>query len=817
MKMDITAKSILKFALEKAKEFNHTEIRGEHIMLGIIDSNNRAKGLLMERGVNIDDVGIKITEHLGTTVSRNVTIKVTSPQLSVEGKKIIDDANDIARELDHKTVTGEHFLLSLLQNNRYITNLLQNNVSFKDLKSTIKEGVYNMAQYNDVDDIPIGGNKQKQKDQKSKTPILDNFSVDLCQAARNGDIDPIVGREKEIERVAQILSRRRKNNPVLIGEPGVGKSAIVEGLAKKIIEGDCPNILLDKRIVALSLTSLVAGTKYRGQFEERLKALVDEIKQQSDVIVFIDEIHTIIGAGNPSGNMDAANILKPALARGDLQCIGATTMDEYRESIESDGALERRFQKIIVEPPTVEETRLIIDRLAPIYGDHHNVTYTPKALDLCVTLSARFISDRFFPDKAIDILDEAGARCQIKTEVPVRIKKLQEAIEKMVQEKQSVIKDQNFEKAAEIRDAQTHLIEELDKEKKIWKVANVHNKVEVGEFKIREVVAMMTGIPVEKCDINDAKKYLDLEEIMKKRIVGQDEALTSVSKTLRRNKTSISNPNKPIGTFLFLGNTGVGKTETAKTIADEIFGPNSLIRIDMSEYQERHTVSKLIGAPPGYVGYGEGGDLTEKVRRKPFAVVLFDEIEKAHPDVFNTLLQVLDEGFLSDRQGRKVNFRNTIIIMTSNVGIKQAIEYGAGVGFKTTSSVSINEAMRQRITKELHAKFPPEFINRVNEIVTFNALSEDNIKEIIKIHLNKLGERIGLAGYKFKWNENVIDHIFKDSYEPEYGARPVERAIQHIIEDRISEELLKVEDAEDSTISISYNDKKQELNVSIKK
>lgn len=816
MKMDTTARSVLKFALEKAKEFNHSEIRSEHIMLGLIDADNKAKNLLIERGVDIDDVGIKLTEHLTIAMGRNVSVQPVQPYLGTDGKRLIDDATTIAKELDHTSIGCEHILLSLLKNNKYITGLL-NKVSYKELKSAIKEGVYNMGPYNDIDDIPIGGSKQKQKEQKSKTPILDNFSVDLCQAARNGDVDPIVGRQKEIERVAQILSRRRKNNPVLIGEPGVGKSAIVEGLAKKIIEGDCPNILLDKRIVALSLTSLVAGTKYRGQFEERLKALIEEIKQQTDVIVFIDEIHTIIGAGNPSGNMDAANILKPALARGEMQCIGATTMDEYRESIENDGALERRFQKIIVEPPTPEETREIIERLAPIYGEHHNVTYTEKALDLCIMLSARFISDRFFPDKAIDILDEAGARCQIKTEIPDKIKKIQEAIEKLLQDKQVAIKGQKFEKAAEIRDIQSKLTEDLEREKKIWRAQNVHNKTEVDEFKIREVVSMMTGVPVEKCNVNDAKKYLDLEEIMKERIVGQDEALTSVAKTLRRNKTSISNPNKPIGTFLFLGNTGVGKTETAKTIADEIFGPNALIRIDMSEYQERHTVSKLIGAPPGYVGYGEGGDLTEKVRRKPFAVVLFDEIEKAHPDVFNTLLQVLDEGFLSDRQGRKVNFRNTIVIMTSNIGVKQAVEQGAGVGFKTAFTPSISDAMKSTINKELKSKFPPEFLNRVNEIVTFNALSEEDIKKIIKIHLNKLASRIALAGYKFKWNENVIDYIFKDSYEPEYGARPVERAIQHLIEDRVSEELLKIESPEDSIISVSYDDKKEILKVSIKK
>lgn len=600
-----------------------------------------------------------------------------------------------------------------------------------------------------------------------------------------------------------------------VNSHNTGKSAVVEGLAKKIVEGDVPATLLDKRIMALSLTALVAGTKYRGQFEERLKALIEEVKSQNgQVIVFIDEIHTIIGAGNPSGNMDAANILKPALARGEFQCIGATTMDEYRESIESDGALERRFQKIIVEPPTAEETRLIIDKLAPIYGDHHNVEYTEKALDLCISLSARYINDRFFPDKAIDILDEAGARSQIKTEIPESIKNIQAALEQLRIDKDNAVKEQDFEKAAEIRDVQTELQGKLEHEKALLKNSNQHNKVVVDEEKIREVVAMMTGIPVEKCDVNDAKKYLNLENIMKERIIDQDEALHSVAKALRRNKTAIANHQRPILTALFTGVSGVGKTETAKVIAEEIFGPNSLIRIDMSEYQERHTVSKLIGAPPGYVGYGEGGDLTEKVRRKPFCVVLFDEIEKAHPDVFNTLLQVLDEGFLTDRQGRKVNFRNTIIIMTSNIGVKQAMEFGAGVGFATSKSQNKEDAMNDRIKKELRHKFPPEFINRIQEIVTFNNLSEDAIKAIIKLQLNKLGQRIELAGYKFKWNENVIDYIFKDSYEPEYGARPVERAIQRLIEDAVSEKMLEVDIQEGATITVSYA--KDQLKVVIK-
>jgi len=1209
MRMENKAKEILKLALERAKEMNHSEIRSEHIMVGIVDLDNHAKRLLIERGINVDAVGIKLVEHLGISIAKNVNgIAVPSPKLSVEARHIIEDAQNYAKEMKHNTIQSEHLLLSLMKNNKYVEHLL-NKVNKDELKETIKNTVLmSNGAFNTTDEENPNANKKTstKSGEKSKTPILDNFSIDLCQAARNGDIDPIVGRLKETERVAQILSRRRKNNPVLIGEPGVGKSAIVEALAKKIVEGDVPQILIDKRIMALSLTALVAGTKYRGQFEERLKALIEEVKTQQNIIVFIDEIHTIMGAGNPSGNMDAANILKPALARGDFQCIGATTMDEYRESIENDGALERRFQKIIIEPPTSEETRLIVDMLAPIYGDYHNVTYTPKALDLCVLLASRFISDRHFPDKAIDIMDEAGARSQIKTQLPDNIKKLQDAIARLLIDKTEVIKIEDFEKAAEIRDTQEELQRQLAYAKNVWKSENKNNKVEVNELKIREVVSMMTNIPVEKCDVNDAKKYLNLETIMKNRIVDQDEALTAVSKALRRNKTSISNPIKPLGTFLFLGVTGVGKTETAKTIADEIFGPNALVRIDMSEYQERHTVSKLIGcfapdslvlmsngdlkrivdvnkgdqiithkgnikpvidkyeydnigdmvkicvshsnmdfmttpiheilaiktkkggrfkglydknklewipaknlqkddivayprvkrelknividlwdyssglpkykrddthiwaqkdkkikrfipvnddfirllgyfiadggsgksnktinftfglkkqkcnadivnlikkvfgddsyvkivdrtknnsyryyfssrvvsimfkslcgekdvvkripdfvfnlnqellniflesliltdgsvttvrriqydttslklhgqltmlfrnsgyitqtqkriskchhktsyrlyiggdqiekiqadlpnlnivmdglsgtkiqrksfidndyvyfriknvelekyngkvydlsveedtsyvingvavhnSPPGYVGYGEGGDLTEKVRRKPFCVVLFDEIEKAHPDVFNTLLQVLDEGFLTDRQGRKVNFRNTIIIMTSNIGIKQAIEYGGGVGFTTSSSLSKTTIMKNRIEKELRKHFAPEFLNRVQEIITFNPLSETAIKSIIKIHLGKLGTRIELAGYKFKWDDNVIDYIFKDAYEPDYGARPVERAIQRLIEDAVSEEMLRKDIQDGSTISVSCNPEQTSLKVSIKK
>lgn len=654
------------------------------------------------------------------------------------------------------------------------------------------------------------------KGKQSKTPLLDNFSVDLCEAARNGQIDPIVGRKTEIQRLAQILARRRKNNPVLIGEPGVGKSAIVEGLAKQIVEGKCPRILLNKRVAALSLTSLVAGTKYRGQFEERIKALIEEIKSQDDLIVFIDEIHTIIGAGNQAGGMDAANILKPALARGEIQCIGATTMDEYRESIENDGALERRFQKIIVEPPSTEETLQILKILAPIYGDYHNVEYTDEAIELSVKLSERFISDRFFPDKAIDILDESGAKTQVNRNAPEILQELEDRFGEINKQKQLAVREQDFTAAAEFRDEEKNIKAELDKERQIWLTQQKHNKVTVTADNIREVISMMTGIPTEKVSVNDAKKYLELESTMQKRVVGQEDVLSKVAKSLRRNKTAIANQKKPIGTFLFLGSTGVGKTETAKTIAEEIFGPNSLIRFDMSEYMEKHTVSKLIGAPPGYVGYGDGGELTEKIRRKPFCVVLFDEIEKAHADVFNVLLQILDEGFLSDRQGRKVNFRNTIIVMTSNIGIKQAQEFGNGVGFETPAKLSTSDAIKVQIQKSLKKFFAPEFLNRINDIITFNSLSEDNIKDIVTIQLNILKDRIKEAGFEFQWKPEVVDFIAKEGFQPEYGARPVERAILKHIEDEISEELLRTNAKEGAKITASFIKRDEKVKVTIK-
>jgi len=646
--------------------------------------------------------------------------------------------------------------------------------------------------------------------EEKKESILSNYSTDITELAKQGLLDPVIGREEEIERVAQILSRRNKNNPILIGDPGTGKSAIVEGLAQTIVSGDCPTNLLDKRVMSLEMSSIVAGTKYRGQFEERMKSIIDELKDSDDTIIFIDEIHTLVGAGGSTGSLDAANILKPALSRGEIQCIGATTFNEYKGSIEKDGALERRFQKVVVEQPTTEETREILENIKEKYEEYHNVKYTDEALDMTVRLSERFLTDRAFPDKAIDIIDEAGSRTQIKKSIPDHIKQMSEDIKEITLLKQKSVTDQDFEKSVIYRDEERKLKEKIEMSKEEWKENQAKNSTIVDVDDIKRVVAMISKIPVEKVSVNDAKKYLELEKILQKRVIGQDDAITLVSKVLRRNKTAISNPNKPIGSFMFLGMTGVGKT---KIISEEIFGPDSLIRMDMSEYSEKFSASRLTGPPPGYVGYEEGGQLTEQVRRKPFSVILFDEIEKAHPAIFDVLLQILDEGRLTDNIGRVINFRNTIIIMTSNVGVKKAQSMGSGVGFNTKSTLKEEEAIKNNIQKSLKKKFAPEFLNRINELVTFNQLSEENIRDIVKIQLNLLKKRINDVGYKISWTPNVVDYIAKETYDPMYGARPVERGIQKLVEDLISEELLRNEPKLGSTIKIKFNKKDENLGI----
>lgn len=644
-----------------------------------------------------------------------------------------------------------------------------------------------------IDPNDKGGKKKTDTSNSSTTPVLDNFSRDLIKLAEQGKLDPVIGREKEIQRIAQILSRRKKNNPIIVGEPGAGKTAIVEGLAMKIFEGDCPQNLCEKRIVSLDMTSIVAGTKYRGQFEERLKVILEELSNNPDIIVFIDEIHTIIGAGNSSGSLDASNIFKPALARGELQCIGATTLDEYREHIEKDGALDRRFQKVIVDGATPEQTLEILKRLKFQYEKHHKVSYSDKALEACVQLAGRYITGREFPDKAIDILDEVGAKSQINVKFPEVIDQLKLDAINIKEEKLSVVKQQRYEDAAQLRDKEKKILKKLEDEKKKFESSQQNNRQVITEDMVYEVVSMMTKIPISKLTSDEAEALLDLEKNLSKSVIGQKEAVSKISKSIRRNRIGIKDPNRPIGSFIFLGSTGVGKTHLAKRLAEEIFGdPEALIRVDMSEYQEKYSMSRLIGSPPGYVGYNEGGQLTEAVKNKPYSVVLFDEVEKANKDIFHLLLQMLDDGFLTDSFGRKINFKNTLIIMTSNIGVKRLQDFGTGVGFDTNSRSGNNEELKKSfLQKELKNFFTPEFLNRVDEIVVFNPLKEGEVKMIVDIELQKLIDRLNKMGYTININDEVRSHISKIGFDEKYGARPIKRAIQDQIEDLISEEVLR--------------------------
>jgi len=641
----------------------------------------------------------------------------------------------------------------------------------------------------DPNDNPRGDKKKS----NSPTPVLDNFSRDLNKLAEMGKLDPVVGREREIDRIAQILSRRKKNNPIIIGEPGAGKTAIVEGLAMKIFEGDCPRNLCDKRIVSLDLTSIVAGTKYRGQFEERLKVILDELHENPDIIIFIDEIHTIIGTGNASGSLDASNIFKPALARGELQCIGATTLDEYRENIEKDGALERRFQKVVVDGATPEETMIILSNLKSRYESHHKVNYTDESLEACVYLADRYITDREFPDKAIDIMDEVGARTQISVKLPEEIEVLKEEALKIKQEKIDVVKRQDYEKAAHLRDKERKVLEKLEKVKEDFEKKQDTERKDVTEEMVYDVVANMTKIPVSKLNQNEMDGLLELENSLNKTVIGQEPAVKKIAKAIRRNRVGIKDPNRPIGSFIFLGSTGIGKTHLAKQLAKEIFGDeDALIRVDMSEYQEKYTMSRLIGSPPGYVGHDQGGQLTEAVKNKPYSVVLFDEIEKANKDIFSLLLQMMDDGHLTDSFGRKINFKNCLIIMTSNLGVKKLQDFGAGVGFDTNARMSGDEDLKKALLqKELKNHFTPEFLNRLDEVIVFNPLKETEVRQIVDIELSKLSKRLDKLGYNIDITKELRDMLADIGFDEKYGARPIKRAIQEKIEDFISEEVLR--------------------------
>jgi len=665
-----------------------------------------------------------------------------------------------------------------------------------------------------TDSVGESGKAPKKVESNSSTPVLDNFSRDLIKLAEEGKLDPVVGREDEILRIAQILSRRKKNNPIIIGEPGCGKTAIVEGLAMKIFDGDCPRNLVDKRILSLEMNSVVAGTKYRGQFEERLKVILEEIQANPNVILFIDEIHTIVGAGNASGSMDASNILKPALSRVEIQCIGATTLDEYKKQIEKDGALDRRFQKVIVSSSTKEETLQILKNVKDRYENYHKVNYTDEILQICVDLAERYITDREFPDKAFDILDEVGARAQVDVKNPEIIDELKRQALEIKQQKLLVVKKQNYEEAANLRDKEKKVLSQLEIEKKKFEQILLDNRKTISEELVYEVVSTMTKIPLTKLNLDDKNTLINLEEELNKSVIGQKEAITKIAKSIRRNRLGIKDPNKPIGSFILLGSTGVGKTLLAKELAKQIFGSDeNLIRVDMSEFQEKHTVSRLIGSPPGYVGYDEGGQLTEQVKTKPYSVVLFDEVEKAHKDIFSALLQLLDEGYMTDSFGRKINFKNCLIIMTSNLGVKKMQEFGAGIGFSGNNNIYANEELKKTmLNKELKNHFAPEFINRLDEVIVFNTLQNDDIQKIVLVEINKLKSRLTNLGYNISFGQSVIDFVSKVGFDEVYGARPLKRAIQEKIEDYISDEVLREKIVLDKFYNIEINE--EEVSIS---
>ena len=830
---------IIMYSKEEANRLENTFIGPEHLLLGLIrEGEGKAIEILFNLHIDLKELKKEIENRLRP---------IEATKLSDEDINFNDDASKIlklcileARQQKSETVDSEHILLAIMRQKSNQASLILNehNVTYEKVlemltfqPETPKSGLGFDDEDEEEDgtlmgqpnDSAPGNNTQQQtrsaqqKKTANSTPILDNFGIDMTRAAEEGKLDPVVGREKEIERVAQILSRRKKNNPILIGEPGVGKSAIVEGLAIRIVEKKVSRILFNKRVVTLDMASVVAGTKYRGQFEERIRSILKELQKNPDIILFIDEIHTIVGAGSAAGSMDAANMLKPALARGEIQCIGATTLDEYRKNIEKDGALERRFQKIIVEPTTPDETLQILKNIKERYEDHHNVRYTDEALEACVKLADRYITDRFFPDKAIDALDEAGSRVHLtNVAVPKEIEEHEKLIDEMKSCKNNAVKLQNFELAASYRDKEKEYLSQLDIMKAVWEKKLRENRETVDEEQIANVVSMMSGIPVQKMAQTEGIRLMGMKDDLMGKVIGQDKAIETLVKAIRRSRIGLKDPNHPIGTFMFLGPTGVGKTHLAKELAKFMFGSSdALIRVDMSEYMEKFTVSRLVGAPPGYVGYEEGGQLTEKVRRKPYSIVLLDEIEKAHPDVFNILLQVMDEGRLTDTNGRTVDFKNTIVILTSNVGTRQLKDFGKGIGFASEQAGNLKDHSRSIITKALNKQFAPEFLNRLDEIINFEQLEMDSLVKIVDIELEGLLQRVKNIGYNLNIDEEAKKFIALKGYDVQYGARPLKRAIQTYIEDALAEVILSKDIQPSDTILASHNKEKDTIEMTI--
>ena len=825
---------MISLSREEALRLGHDFIGTEHLLLGMIrEGEGVAVALLKKLGIALDE--IKMTIEQATKGTATNTIKnLHNIPLTRQSEKVLKITYLEAKIFKSPLIGTEHLLLSILRDEDNVaTQILHRfNVNYEVIKEMLEyqsSGTRpTMGSETEDNDDERGGmfggggasGKESKTTEKSRTPVLDNFGRDLTKMAEVGKLDPIVGREKEIERVAQILSRRKKNNPILIGEPGVGKTAIAEGLALRIVEKKVSRVLFGKRVVTLDLASLVAGTKYRGQFEERMKAVMNELEKSPDVILFIDELHTIVGAGGASGSLDASNMFKPALARGEIQCIGATTLDEYRQYIEKDGALARRFQMVMVDATSVDETIQILQNIKDKYEDHHHVTYTPEAIESAVKLSERYITDRFLPDKAIDVLDEVGARVHISNiTVPEDILKLEEQIEYIKQEKNRVVKSQKYEEAAQLRDREKKLIDQLDRAKRAWEEETKQKRYTVDEHNVAEVVAMMTGIPVTNVSMDEGKKLLHMGDELKGRVIGQDSAIEKLVKAIQRTRVGLKDPKKPIGSFIFLGPTGVGKTELAKVLATYLFDKDdALVRIDMSEYMEKFSVSRLVGAPPGYVGYEEGGQLTEKIRRKPYSVVLLDEIEKAHPDVFNILLQVLDDGILTDGLGRRVDFRNTIIIMTSNIGARDLKDFGSGIGFVTKAKAdNQDEVMRSTIQNALRKAFSPEFLNRLDDVIVFNSLQREDIHRIIDISLGKLFGRVQGLGYQIELTLAAKDFLSEKGYDPQYGARPLNRAIQKYLEDPVAEEILKGELKEGDILLADHTEGSEQLTITVKR